>query len=235
MLLKYFWLLSLVFAISTSALLSSSSSSHHTSTTKKSTSSSLHTLHSTSTTKKTASSTKSSSHLGTTTKLSATSTHSTKTSTASSAPTLSTFYLVAEDTSLTAYNGVYLHEDPNADYPGYPFMYLDPANKNTLGAATFNLLPNATLQYNGPSGPQFASVSYGHPQIQSVTFGYADQIDQFGLVILTCMIAAGAVTCASAQTGANTFTFYEVNGSSAALEIYDEVDVYPVTLKVVLI
>ena len=68
-----------------------------------------------------------------------------------------------------------------------------------------------------------------------MTFGYKDQIDQFGLVILTCVVAEGAVTCASSSTGANTFTFYEVNGSSAALEIYDEVDIYPVTLKGVLV
>ena len=51
--------------------------------------------------------------------------------------------------------------------------------------------------------------------------------------ILACKIAAGAVTCASAQTGADTFTFYAPNGGSVALWIYEEVVDRPVTLKVV--
>ena len=76
-------------------------------------------------------------------------------------------------------------------------------------------------------------MSNGHPQLQSVTFGYADQIETFGLVQLTCKIAAGAVTCASLQTGADTFTFNGANGGSAALEIYEDVEGNPVTLKVV--
>ena len=112
-------------------------------------------------------------------------------------------------------------------------MFLNPANKKALGAATFNLFANGTLQYNGASGPQFASVSDGHPQDQPVTFEYADQIDRFGMDVLTCKIAAGAVTCASAQTGADTFTFFASNGGSASLDIYEEVDPNPVTLKVV--
>lgn len=231
MLVQYHWLWSLLFAVSTSALLSSSSSSHHTSTISKSVSSSLH---ATSTTKKSVSSTKSSSHLSTTTKHSATSTKSTKTSTASSTPTLSAFYLVAEDTGLAAYDGVYLHEDPNAEYPGYPFMYLNSANKNAVGAATFNLFTNnGTLQYNGASGPQYASVSDGHPQDQSVNFEYADQLDRFGVDPLTCKIAAGAVTCFSPQTGADTLTFYAANGGNTSLDIYEELANRPITLKVV--
>lgn len=251
MLFQNYWLWSLLFAISTNALVSSSSSSHTTSTTKKSlvpSSSSRHTTsitkksvsshhirHHTRTTKKTISSTESSSHHSTiaTSKKSTTSSKPTRTSTASSTPTLSTFYLVAEDTGLTDYNGVYLHEDPNLDTPGYPFTYLNPTNKNTLGAATFNLLPNNTLQYNGASGPQFASVADGHPQEQSVKFGYAGQIEMFGLDQLTCKIAAGAVTCASAQTGANTFFFYGSGAGNASLFIYEEVEYNPVTLKVV--
>ena len=112
-------------------------------------------------------------------------------------------------------------------------MFLNPANRNALGAATFNLLANGTLQYNGASGPQFASVADGHPQEQSVSFGYAGQLDRFGLDALTCKIAAGAVTCASAQTGANTFEFYGSGGGNASLDIYEEVDENPVTLKVV--
>lgn len=233
MLVQYHWLWSLLFAVSTSALLSSSSSSHHTSTISKSVVSTSSSLHTTATTKKSVSSTKSSSHLSTTTKKSTTSTKSTKTSTASSTPTLSTFYLVAEDTGLTAYDGVYLHEDPNADYPGYPFMFLNSANKNAVGAATFNLFANGTLQYNGASGPQYASVSDGHPQDQSVNFEYADQLDRFGVDPLTCKIAAGAVTCFSPQTGADTLTFYASNGGTTSLDIYDEVANTPITLKVV--
>lgn len=66
-----------------------------------------------------------------------------------------------------------------------------------------------------------------------MTFGYADQIGKFGLDQLACKMAAGAVTCASAQTGADTFTFYAPDGGSAALGIYEEVDGSPVTLKVV--
>ena len=66
-----------------------------------------------------------------------------------------------------------------------------------------------------------------------MTFEYADQIDQFGMDILTCKIVAGSVTCASPQTGADTFCFYGPDGGSAALEIYGEVDSNPVTLKVV--
>lgn len=216
MLLQHYWLLSLPFAVSASALLSSSSSSDHTSTTKKSVLSTSSSLHTTSTTKK-----------------SATSIKSTKTSSASSTPTLSTFYLVAEDTGRSAYDGVYLHEDPNAEYPGYPYMFLNPANKNTVGAATFNLLANSTLQYNGASGPQFACVSDGHPQEQAATFGYYNQLDRFGLDQLACKIAAGAVTCTSAQTGANTFCFYGSDGGTESLNIYEKVEDSPITLKVV--
>ena len=214
MLVQYYWLWSMLFAVSASALLSSSSSSHHTSTTKKSVSPS--TTHPTSTTKKTVSSTK-----------------STKTSSAASHPTLSTFYLVAADTGLSAYDGVYLHEDPDAEYPGYPYMYLDPANKNTAGAATFVLLPNSTLVYNGASGPQFASVSDGHPQLQSVTFAYYNESYDYGFDQLVCKIADGAVTCASPQTGANTFCFCGSDGGTQSLNIYEGVYDTPVTLKVV--
>ena len=113
-------------------------------------------------------------------------------------------------------------------------MYLDPANKNTVGAATFNLLANSTLNYNGASGPQFASVSYGHPQLQSVTFQYYNESDAFGgFDALACKIAAGAVTCASAQTGANTFCFDGSEGGTQSLDIYEEVNDSPVTLQVV--
>ena len=66
-----------------------------------------------------------------------------------------------------------------------------------------------------------------------MTFGYADQLHDFDLDQLTCKIAAGAVTCASAQTGANTFFFFGSDGGSASLEIYGELEDNPVTLKVV--
>lgn len=250
MLVQYHWLWSLLFAVSTSALLSSNSLSHRTSTVSKSIvpTSSLHTTsttkrsvvsttssHPTSTTKKTVSSTKSSSYLSTTTKKSATSTKSTKTSTASSTPTLSTFYLVSENTGLTDYDGVYLHEDPNAGDPNAPFMLLSPTNKNVSGAASFNLLANGTLQYNGAIGPQFATVLNGHPEDQPVTFEFASLDGRNAQVQLTCKIAAGAVTCISAQTGADTFTFLlsPFNGGSASLDISQDVDYNPITLKVV--
>ena len=226
----------LLFAVSTNALLSSSSFSQNTGTTKKSLAPTASSPHNTSITKKSVSSHHIRHHTKTTKKTISSTTSSskpTKTSTTSSTPTLSTFYLVAQDTGLTDYNGVYLHQDPNLDTPGYPFMYLNPTNKNTLGAATFNFLPNNTLQYNGASGPQFASVADGHPQEQSVKFGYAGQIEKFGLDQLTCKIAAGAVTCASAQTGANTFFFYGSGAGNASLFIYEEVEYNPVTLKVV--
>ncbi|KAM0806233.1 hypothetical protein BDR22DRAFT_816445 [Usnea florida] len=211
MLVQYYWLWSLLFAVSASALLSSSSSSHHTSTTQKST------THPTSTTKKTVSPTK-----------------STKTSSASATPTLSTFYLVAEDTGRSTYDGVYLHYHPDTEIPGFPYMDLNPANTNTVGAATFNLLANSTLNYIGASGPQFASVSFGHPQIQSVTFQYYNESDAFGgFLPLACKIAAGAVTCSNADTGLNTFCFDGSDGGTQALNIYDEVYDTPVTLKVV--
>ena len=217
MLVQYHWLWSLLFAVSASALLSSSSSSHHTSTTKKTTSSSLHTTHPTSTTKMTVSPTK-----------------STKTSSASSTSTLSTFYLVAEDTGRSTYDGVYLHYLPDTEVPGFPTMELNPTNKNTVGAATFNLLANSTLNYIGASGPQFASVSFGHPQLQSVTFQYYNESDAFGgFLPLACKIAAGAVTCSNADTGLNTFCFDGSDGGTQMLNIYDEVYDTPVTLKAV--
>ena len=229
MLVQYYWLWSLLFAVAASALLSSSPSSHHTSTTKNSvysTSSSLHT------TKKSVST--SSSHPTSTTKKTVSPTKSTKTSSASSTPTLSNFYLVAEDTGRSAYDGVYLHYHPDTEIPGYPYMDLNPANKNTVGAATFTLLANSTLNYNGASGPQYASVAAGHPQLQSVTFQYYNESDQFGgFDSLACKIAAGAVTCSDADTGANTFCFCGSEGGTQALNIYDEVSDTPVTLKVV--
>ena len=66
-----------------------------------------------------------------------------------------------------------------------------------------------------------------------MTFGYYNQIATFGLDQLTCKIGAGAVTCASAQTGANTFFFDGSGGGNASLEIYESVEYNPVTLKVV--
>lgn len=66
-----------------------------------------------------------------------------------------------------------------------------------------------------------------------MTFGYYDQIDRFGLDQLACKIAAGAVTCTSTQTGANTFYFYGSNGGTESLNIYEQVEDSPITLKVV--
>ena len=37
-------------------------------------------------------------------------------------------------------------------------MDFNTTDKNIVGAATFNLLADNTLQYNGASGPPFASI-----------------------------------------------------------------------------
>ena len=66
-----------------------------------------------------------------------------------------------------------------------------------------------------------------------MAFGYANQLETFDFDQLTCKIAAGAVTCASAQTGANTFYFYGSQGGNESLNIYEQVEDSPITLKVV--
>ena len=66
-----------------------------------------------------------------------------------------------------------------------------------------------------------------------MSFGYAGHLDEVGLDALTCKIVAGAVTCASAQTGANTFYFFGSHGGTESLNIYEELEHSPITLKVV--
>ena len=81
-------------------------------------------------------------------------------------------------------------------------------------------------------------MSDGHPQPQEVAFGYANQLDEFDFDQLLCRISgagAGAVTCLSAQTGADTFYFYAPNGGNVSLNIYEQVDGSAITLTVVLV
>lgn len=139
MLAQICWLLSLLFIVSTTAL---SSSTHHTSTStiKKTSTSSSSTHHtSTSTTKKSTISSSSTHH---------TSSSSTRSSTVPPSSTPSTFYLVAEDTGSTAFDGSYFKLIPDP----FPVITIsgDDAiqfgEKNSDGAASFTLNADGTLR-----------------------------------------------------------------------------------------
>ena len=189
-------LLGLLLITSATALVSVSSSHHATSTTTKKSTSTLHS----STTKKPTTSPSSTHHISTTTKPTTLTTSTGKiSSTAKSSftPAPSTFYLVAEDTGSTAFDGSYFHTipDPNPLIVPSGDKVIQFGAKDSKGARTFTVLPDGTLQCNDISGPLYACVDYGHPVVQPLQWEDPKQVGEWGFVAVTCAIAKGFLSC----------------------------------------
>lgn len=164
MLVQNCWLLSLLFIVSTTALLSTSSSHHLTSITKTTVASISSTHHSSTSNIKRSTVKTSSTHRP--------SSSSTKSSTGTPTSTPSIFYLVAADTGQTEFDGSYFklipYPDPTITLSGDDVLQF--GNKNSDGAANSTLNADGTLQCNSGSGPLYACVSNGHPYTQSLEF-----------------------------------------------------------------
>ena len=230
MLVQDFWLLSLLFIASTTALLSTSSSHHPTIITKTTLVSNNSTHHSSTNTIKKSTVKTSSTHRP--------SSSSTKSSTGTPTSTPSIFYLVAADTGQTEFDGSYFKlipdPDPTITLSGDDVLQF--GNKNSDGAANFTLNADGTLQCNSGSGPLYACVSNGHPYTQSLEFEDPDDLDEWGLVAVTCAIADRVLTC---QWGPLVVFYFEpsdvVDGKQIGeiLEIGIVEDGTPFTIQVV--
>ena len=196
MLVRIYWLSSLLVLVSANALVSTSSSHHTTSTTKNCVTRSSSTRHTTlSTTKKTTTSASSTHHSTTATTKKTSS--SSKSSTVAPTSTPLTFYLVAADTGSTAFDGSYFRSiiDPFPVITISGDSAIQFANKSPIGAANFTLLADGTLQCNSASGPLVACVSNGHPETQTFMFENPDHLGEYGFVTATCAIAGGILSC----------------------------------------
>ena len=155
--IQYLWLSSLLFTVSTAALLSSTPSSHPISTTKKSVAPTSSSHHTTSTTKKTVSSTHSSSYISTITPkhiLSSKPTPSTssppsKTTTSASPSTPALFYLL---TAKHRPSGIYLH---SASSPGLPAIPLH--GPRFPKAKDSHVASSPTARFNTTARPALSS------------------------------------------------------------------------------
>ena len=196
MLVRIYWLSSLLVLASAIALVSASSSHHTTSTTKSCVTQSSSTHHTTlSTTKKTTTSASSIHHSTTATTTKKTSSSKSSTVAPTSAP--STFYLVAADTGSTTFDGSYFKSiiDPFPDITISGDSAIQFANKSPVGAANFTLLADGTLQCNSAAGPIVACVSNGHPFTQTFKFENPDHLDEYGYVSATCAITSDVLSC----------------------------------------
>ena len=194
MLVQTCWLLSLVFVVSTNALVSTSSAHHTSSSTIKKTTvptSSTHHTSTSSSTKRTTVSPSSSHH---------TSSSSTKSSTTPPTSTPSTFYLVAANTGQTSLDGSYMNTilDPYPADTDSGDLALHFGGKTSKGAANFTLTADGYLRCNCASGPLYACVSNGHPVTQIMELSVFDNLafeNMYGMVPVTCQIAAKVLTC----------------------------------------
>ncbi len=163
---------------------------------------------------------------------------STKSSTRTPTSTPSVFYLVAADTGQTEFDGSYFKlipdPDPTITLSGDDVLQF--GNKTSHGAANFTLNADGTLQCNSGSGPLYACVSNGHPYTQSLEFEDSEDLDEWGLVAVTCAIANRVLTC---QWGPLVVFYFEpsdvVDGKQTGetLEIGVVGDGTPFTIQVV--